>query len=223
VSQRVTPHVAPLHTVSISGVAMSHHRAIRYAIMLAQGMLYLHTCKPPILHRDLKPANRESRDSKAHSEALPPAALQVDTDDRAPSAAIMSPVAPSRYVTVPSSQRRARRLACAVWCGWVTVLLDFNDNLKVSDFGLAKLRPELGTDLGSAVMMTGETGSYRYMAPEVFRHEAVRSSYSNQWTSLYLGRAFPFCCDRLVCLRVTVRALSRRLLLRHDPLRAALL
>ena len=62
------------------------------ATALAQGMNYLHTCKPPILHRDLKPAN---------------------------------------------------------------LLLDFSDTLKVSDFGLAKLRPELDSDLGSVVMMTG--------------------------------------------------------------------
>ena len=92
-------------------------RALRYAIMFAQGMNYLHLCSPPIIHRDLKPAN---------------------------------------------------------------LLLDFSDTLKVADFGLAKLRPlpKSGASNGGAsepFVMTGETGSYRFMAPEVFRHEEWRS------------------------------------------------
>ena len=43
--------------------------------------------------------------------------------------------------------------------------------LQVSDFGLAKLRPIEGSE-HEPMQMTGETGSYRFMAPEVFRHEA---------------------------------------------------
>ena len=119
---------------------MPLRRAMRYAVMCAQGMNYLHLCSPPIIHRDLKPAN---------------------------------------------------------------LLLDFSDTLKVADFGLAKLRPDMQSPppVGS-ILMTGETGScaacpicrassacvssgdlpklmvgafpicrYRFMAPEVFRHE----------------------------------------------------
>ena len=58
------------------------------------------------------------------------------------------------------------------------LLLDFSDVLKVSDFGLAKLRPTHATKTATTAeeyqpyVMTGETGSYRFMAPEVFRHEA---------------------------------------------------
>ena len=59
------------------------------------------------------------------------------------------------------------------------LLLDFSDTLKVADFGLAKLRPLVKKGGGEGEgegeigmeMMTGETGSYRYMAPEVARHE----------------------------------------------------
>jgi serine/threonine protein kinase len=62
------------------------------------------------------------------------------------------------------------------------LLLDLSDTLKVADFGLAKLRPlpKSGDDGGSSgsggigvgvKMMTGETGSYRYMAPEVAMHK----------------------------------------------------
>ena len=106
-----------LKTARVDGVASTGmlwtSRALRYAIQFAQGMNYLHTCKPPIIHRDLKPAN---------------------------------------------------------------LLLDFSDTLKVADFGLAKLRPigDGGVDAScdDQYTMTGETGSYRFMAPEVFRHEA---------------------------------------------------
>lgn len=66
------------------------------------------------------------------------------------------------------------------------LLLDFSDTLKVSDFGLAKVRPTPATKTSTTpskaaapedeyyqpYIMTGETGSYRFMAPEVFRHEA---------------------------------------------------
>jgi len=102
--------------VQVTGAVMSVSRVLRYAIQFAQGMNYLHTCKPPILHRDLKPAN---------------------------------------------------------------LLLDFSQTLKVADFGLAKLRPIATEGAASAdasayisFQMTGETGSYRFMAPEVYLHKA---------------------------------------------------
>uniref|UniRef100_A0A5B7AU09 Putative serine/threonine-protein kinase TNNI3K n=1 Tax=Davidia involucrata TaxID=16924 RepID=A0A5B7AU09_DAVIN len=42
------------------------------------------------------------------------------------------------------------------------------DHLKVGDFGLSKLIRAQNSHDG--YKMTGETGSYRYMAPEVFKH-----------------------------------------------------
>mmetsp|Transcript_28294 Transcript_28294/g.53556 ORF Transcript_28294/g.53556 Transcript_28294/m.53556 type:complete len:582 (-) Transcript_28294:39-1784(-) len=92
----------------IQGTQLSKKKQLRYAIELAKGMNYLHTCRPPILHRDLKPAN---------------------------------------------------------------LLVDFKDTLKITDFGLAKLRPNKDVGETDTFTMTGETGSYRFMAPEVFRHE----------------------------------------------------
>jgi serine/threonine protein kinase len=41
----------------VQGTKMSKKKQIAYATQLAQGMNYLHTCKPPVIHRDLKPAN----------------------------------------------------------------------------------------------------------------------------------------------------------------------
>lgn len=46
--------------------------------------------------------------------------------------------------------------------------------IKIGDFGLSKtlsVRNKMPQDLDQNFTMTGETGSYRYMAPEVFRHE----------------------------------------------------
>jgi serine/threonine protein kinase len=92
----------------VQGTRLTHRQQIIYATQLAQGMNYLHNCKPPVLHRDLKPAN---------------------------------------------------------------LLVDHSGVLKISDFGLAKVRPNPNTKEVDTFRMTGETGSYRFMAPEVFRHE----------------------------------------------------
>jgi serine/threonine protein kinase len=92
----------------VNGSKMKKKDQIVYAIQLAQGMLYLHTCKPPIIHRDLKPAN---------------------------------------------------------------LLIDHHGVLKVADFGLSKVRPDPKKHEKDSFLMTGETGSYRFMAPEVFRHQ----------------------------------------------------
>lgn len=91
----------------VNGTKMTMKDKIAYAVQLAQGMLYLHTCKPVIIHRDLKPAN---------------------------------------------------------------LLIDHSGVLKVADFGLSKIRPDPKKNEKDTFMMTGETGSYRFMAPEIFRH-----------------------------------------------------
>ncbi|KAK9103624.1 hypothetical protein Sjap_020878 [Stephania japonica] len=49
------------------------------------------------------------------------------------------------------------------------VLLDEAGHLKVTDFGLSKIAQEKDS---SNYKMTGGTGSYRYMAPEVYRRES---------------------------------------------------
>ncbi|GLT60659.1 hypothetical protein SLA2020_334160 [Shorea laevis] len=48
------------------------------------------------------------------------------------------------------------------------VLLDESDHFKVIDFGLSKIAQEKDS---RGCKMTGGTGSYRYMAPEVYRRE----------------------------------------------------
>lgn len=49
------------------------------------------------------------------------------------------------------------------------VLLSFDDRVKLADFGLARTVP---TETAGQRAMSGETGSYRYMAPEILAHAA---------------------------------------------------
>jgi serine/threonine protein kinase len=115
----------------VHGTKLSHRKQIIYATQLAQGMNYLHNCKPPVMHRDLKPAN---------------------------------------------------------------LLVDHSGVLKISDFGLAKVRAKPTTNESDTFLMTGETGSYRFMAPEVFRHEPYNETvdiYSYAMILFYLLEGRP--------------------------------
>ena len=97
-----------IKTNQMNNKQLSKRTQVVYVQQLAQGMNYLHTCKPPIIHRDLKPAN---------------------------------------------------------------LLIDYSGVLQITDFGLAKLRPKPSQKGSDTYRLTGETGSYRYMAPEVYRYE----------------------------------------------------
>jgi serine/threonine protein kinase len=46
------------------------------------------------------------------------------------------------------------------------LLIDSSGVLKVADFGLSKVRPDPKKNEKDSFLMTGETGSYRFMAPE---------------------------------------------------------
>ncbi|KAL3809012.1 hypothetical protein ACHAXA_000292 [Cyclostephanos tholiformis] len=74
------------------------------------------------------------------------------------------------------------------------LLLDFSGTLKIADFGLATVRANPNQNQNEVIMMTGETGSYRFMAPEVFRHEEYNESvdvysYSMIFYQILLGVA----------------------------------
>lgn len=58
------------------------------------------------------------------------------------------------------------------------LLIDGTGNLKIADFGLAKIKR---TDIVKGkYQMTGQTGSYRYMAPEVYVGEEVYTEKVDQ-------------------------------------------
>jgi len=68
--------------------------------------------------------------------------------------------------------------------------------VKLADFGLSKTLPvNKHADFGyldSKFRLTGETGSYRYMAPEVFRHEPYNSSVDIYSYSMIMYQLFEF-------------------------------
>lgn len=53
------------------------------------------------------------------------------------------------------------------------LIIDESNELKVGDFGLSKLIKV--KNVHEVFKLTGETGSYRYMAPEVFLHESYNT------------------------------------------------
>ncbi|CAM9636590.1 unnamed protein product, partial [Laminaria digitata] len=53
----------------------------------------------------------------------------------------------------------------------VNVGFALNGSLKLMDFGLSKVVAPDGAPENDTYQMTGEVGSYRYMAPELVRHE----------------------------------------------------
>lgn len=73
------------------------------------------------------------------------------------------------------------------------LLIDHSGVLKISDFGLSKIRPNPEVAEKETYTMTGETGSYRFMAPEVYRHEEYNEtvdvySFSMIFFYLLIGR-----------------------------------
>ena len=67
--------------------------------------------------------------------------------------------------------------------------------LTIGDFGLSKtlsVRNKLPQEMSQAFNMTGETGSYRYMAPEVFRHEFYGPAVDVYAASMIYYQLFSF-------------------------------
>ncbi|KAG8463163.1 hypothetical protein KFE25_011160 [Diacronema lutheri] len=61
---------------------------------------------------------------------------------------------------------------------------------KVCDFGLSRLLPRAGAVTDDAYIMTGETGSYVYMAPEVYKHESYNLKVDQYAYAMILYQAF---------------------------------
>ena len=75
------------------------------------------------------------------------------------------------------------------------LMLTRANRLKIGDFGLSKtlsVRNKMPTDIDQNFTMTGETGSYRYMAPEVFRHEFYGPAVDVYASSMIFYQLFCF-------------------------------
>eukprot|EP00892_Ulva_mutabilis_P004619 jgi/Ulvmu1/2529/UM138_0034.1 len=135
--------------------SLTLRRQVEVALEFARAMAYMHSRSPALIHRDLKPAN------------------------------IM--IGGSSFMLSDTA-----------------LLLNSAGIVKVADFGLSKSLPKRGKSAGAAhatqpgpaaggagvasvsdekgllnrdtYRLTGETGSYRYMAPEVFLHEPYNTS-----------------------------------------------
>ena len=78
------------------------------------------------------------------------------------------------------------------------LMLTRANRVKIGDFGLSKtmsVRNKMPQNMDQNFAMTGETGSYRYMAPEVFRHEFYGTSVDVYAASMiyYQLSLQPFC------------------------------
>eukprot|EP00959_Pyramimonas_sp_CCMP1952_P071639 1496278-Pyramimonas_sp.AAC.1 len=84
------------------------------------------------------------------------------------------------------------------------IMITAHGSCKIGDFGLSrtlqplkdKLRPGFSKYLGEmneAYVMTGETGTYRYMAPEVFRHETYNVKADTYAVAMIMYQMFEGC------------------------------
>ena len=75
-----------------------------------------------------------------------------------------------------------------------TLLTTFSCHLKIADFDLAKIRLNPEQNKTETFLMTGETGLYSFMAPEIFHHEEYTQTvyvYSYAMIFYYLLRSMP--------------------------------
>ena len=133
-------------------------RAAQVALDTARGLLYLHSRHPnPIVHRDLKPGNLLLQIG-AH---IPPS-VDAKTAARAYGICKVADFGLSKTLVMGRAASRADGLAALGEEGGGA--LSSSPGATAALSGTARS----GADV---FRMTGETGSYRYMAPEVFRHE----------------------------------------------------
>lgn len=148
----------------------SMRRAVLMALDCAKGMTYLHTHnKQLIVHRDLKPANLMlggiPHETGTREMAAKEGVIKIADFGLSRSLAIMqhkhsigdslhggNKASESSFATVPSASKDEK-----------------------SGSGCSSQLTAMVRSASKRYDMTGETGSYRYMAPEVFRHEPYNS------------------------------------------------
>ena len=114
----------------VQGTRMSRKNQVVYATQLSLGMNYLHTCNPPIIHRDVSKYSFICRVEWQQDKYNP--ILEVS---------LLS------FLVVVTLQLKPANL-----------LIDHSGVLKISDFGLSKIRPKPEVAEKETYTMTGETG-----------------------------------------------------------------
>jgi len=134
----------------LHGTQMPKRKQVVYAQQLAQGMNYLHTCKPPIIHRDLKV---RAVGRIGYDGFLPLELLYFD--------AYFNSIGLKTHTILYSLAPALSLYICYEHLQPANLLIDYSGVLKISDFGLAKIRPDPTKNEKEVFVMTGETGSYR--------------------------------------------------------------
>lgn len=170
----------------------SMRRAVCIALDCAKGMSYLHCHnKHIIVHRDLKPANLMlggiPHDTGTREMAAKEGVVKIADFGLSRSLAIMQHRRPHGE-SVGASKRAGDEAVQALKLG--TFSLGESDRTGSAS---RSLRLSLQRAASRRYDMTGETGSYRYMAPEVFRHEPYNSkvdvyAYAMICYELFSGR-----------------------------------
>lgn len=128
-------------------------RAVQLALDCAKGMAYLHNRQPMVvIHRDLKPANLMLGGLHVRSRT------QRDLMYRELATMKIADFGLSKSLKIAAQTGHQLATAEAAASGKLAGRNKGNDD--------SAHRMEMAT-----YKLTGETGSYRYMAPEVFRHE----------------------------------------------------
>lgn len=153
----------------------SMRRAVLMALDCAKGMTYLHTHnKQLIVHRDLKPANLMlggiPHETGTREMAAKEGVIKIADFGLSRSLAIMQKhaIGDSMHGEKKASEDGSGRLGLnsSVFKG---------ERSNASGSGRSSRLTSMVRLASKRYDMTGETGSYRYMAPEVFRHEPYNS------------------------------------------------
>ncbi|GIL70021.1 hypothetical protein Vretimale_3301 [Volvox reticuliferus] len=142
-------------------------RSVQLALDMARGLAYLHNRSPQaVIHRDLKPANLMIGGPKVFSAYH----RQICLEEMGVLKIADFGLSKSLKLTKPKRHRGSLDMTPdnSVLNGRP------GQNAPNSGMGTPKGSVHEGDKNGTAATsykLTGETGSYRYMAPEVFRHE----------------------------------------------------
>lgn len=173
-------------------------RAVELALDMARGLAYLHNRQPhAVIHRDLKPANLMLGGHKMYNS------YHKQLNQQEMGVLKLADFGLSKSLRL-NRKPRGNRASLDGWRDGSTRRGEPpppEPNLAASPslavLGLEAKAEAQPAELTDSYKMTGETGSYRYMAPEVYRHEPYNNkvdvySFAMICYQLFEG-VLPFC------------------------------